>query len=66
MCCFCNSFRDGDEIMFVTNSLRSENDVYSTIGQYCCSDYRQCNKDILDSNKLIKFLSYSKKRGKIK
>lgn len=61
LCCFCNNFRNGDEITFVTNSLRKDNDEYSSIGQYCCSDYQKCNKDIVDSQKLIRFLSYNKK-----
>ncbi len=66
LCCFCNSFRNGDEITFVTNSLRKGNDEYRSIGQYCCSDYQQCNKDIVDSSNLIRFLSFNKKYSKIK
>lgn len=65
-CCFCNSFRNGDEIVFATNTLKKSNGEYSSIGQYCCSDYQQCNKDIVDSDKLIEFLSYGKKYGKIR
>lgn len=66
LCCFCNSFRNGDEIVFATNTLKKSNGEYSSVGQYCCSNYKQCNKDIVDSDKLIEFLSYGKKYGKIK
>ena len=66
LCCFCNTFRNGNEIVFATNTLKKSNGEYSSVGQYCCSDYQQCNKDIVDSDKLIEFLSYGKKYGKIK
>ena len=46
--------------------MKKSNGEYSSVGQYCCSNYQQCNKDIVDSNKLIEFLSYGKKYGKIK
>lgn len=60
LCYFCNSFRDGNEIIFATNTLKKSNGEYSSIGQYCCSNYQKCNKEIIDINNLIEFLTYKK------
>ena len=64
LCYICDNFRTGDEIYFVTNTSKKATGEYNTIGQYCCSDYQKCNKDIIDSEKLIDFLSHTKKYEK--
>ena len=35
------------------------------INRYCYSNYQQSNKDIVDSDKLIEFLSYGKNMVKL-
>lgn len=34
--------------------------MFFNINRYCCLNYQQCNRDIVDSDKLIEFLSYGK------
>lgn len=70
LCVFCNSFRKGSEITFITNTITKSGTLYASHGQYCCSDYELCNKDITNSEKMFKFLTYkdniNKKNGKIR
>lgn len=67
LCCFCKQFRDGDDIMFIHNvKSNSSSGEYSSIGQYCCSSYEKCNKDIENSEQLISFLTYYKMKSKKK
>lgn len=56
LCYICNNFRIGDEIFFVANTTKKTNGEYNTIGHYCCSNYKKCNNDIIDSKKLKEFL----------
>jgi len=58
ICAFCNNFRKGDEIGFVSNKVTSRKDEYRALGLLCCLDGVLCNTDILDTQKLISFISY--------
>lgn len=58
LCAFCNNFRKGDEIVFVSNTVSSANGDYSTLGQYCCKDTEKCNSSILDPTGLVNFMTY--------
>lgn len=58
LCHFCRKFRRGDEILFVTNSARTAKGEYSSLGQSICSDYERCNQDIVDRERVVKFLRY--------
>lgn len=63
LCHFCNSFKMGDEIVFVTNSVRTAKDEYSSIGQTICSDYESCNREVENKPPIIKFLKYHIDKG---
>jgi len=60
-CHFCNTLRKGDEIVFIANTKSTHKD-YSTLGVYCCLDYRACNKEITNKDNLIKFINYKGKK----
>lgn len=63
LCCFCNQFRRGDEIMFATTKIGNKNE-YKVIGQYCCSDYQKCNHEIENIKNLETFLTQGKSKNK--
>lgn len=60
LCYFCGKFRRGNEILFVTNSVRTAKGKYASIGQTICSDFELCNKNIEKKQNVIRFLSYGK------
>lgn len=61
-CChFCNTFRKGDEIEYLTFVDKGKNGNYKSRTIACCSDQVYCNEHILTMDPLIKFL---KKEGK--
>ena len=64
LCFVCNRFRKGNEISFISNVSKKSNGEYSSIGQTICTDYVTCNKEIEDTDKLVKFLKYSSKGRK--
>lgn len=62
LCVFCNNFRNGEEIVFVTNAISSNSGDYSSIGLYCCKDTEKCNSSILNTDKLSNFMTYNGKQ----
>lgn len=65
LCPFCRTFRRGDEIIFVTNKRSGRDGEYSTVGQYCCTDYVKCNLAIEDSSAMETFASYNQQKRKV-
>lgn len=61
-CChFCNTFRRGNEIEYLTLVDKGKNGNYKSKTITSCSDQEYCNEHILTMEPLIKFL---KKEGK--
>ena len=50
----------------IRNMWADWSEEYSSIGQYCCSDYTRCNNSIEDSNTVEEFVRFAmvKKKGK--
>jgi len=66
LCYFCRRFRRGDEIVFVTNAIKSNKELYTSIGQYCCTDYTRCNTDIEDETMMKSFIGHGSKKKRKK
>ena len=64
LCPFCNKFRHGDEVIFISNVKSNQQGEYSSIGQTICEDYKMCNKDIQSKEALNTFLSFKLDKGK--
>lgn len=61
LCMVCQRFRRGDEILFLTNPVKSAKGEYAAVGQSICSDYENCNHALEDRKRLVKFLQYRQK-----
>lgn len=64
LCYFCRRFGRGDDVVFVSNVVRTSKTEYTSIGQYCCSDYTRCNSELEDESMVKSFIGYGLKKKK--
>lgn len=61
LCCFCNMFREADELISIVNTKKGKLDNYSSLANVCCKDFKTCNSDIIDIFKIKEFIEFNKK-----
>lgn len=66
LCPFCKQFRRGEDIVFMTTNVKEAKSEFAVVGQYCCSEYEICNRDIEEIESVKKFIRYSYPKNKNK